>query len=154
MPKPRTFTATIHASDGGGAYVEIPFDVEEAFGSKRPKVCATFDGEPYRGTAVRMGTACHLLIVLKAIRAKIGKEPGDKVKVTLEVDTRPRVIKPPKDLAAALKAEPAAGAFWKTLSYTHQREYVQWIEEAKKPETRERRIGKAIAMLAAGRRER
>ncbi|MCA9271416.1 MAG: DUF1905 domain-containing protein [Phycisphaerales bacterium] len=152
--KARSFTAKIKAHDGGGAYVEIPFDVEKVFGSKRPKVKATFDGEPYRGTAVRMGTDCHLLIVLKAIREKIGKEAGDKVKVTIEPDTAPRVIKAPKDFAAAMKAELAAAAFWKELSYTHKREYVQWIEEAKKTETRDRRIAKAIVMLAEGKKSR
>lgn len=154
MSKPRTFTAIIQSAGGGGAFVEIPFDVEEAFGSKRPKVCATFDGQPYRGTAVRMGSNCHMMPILKAIREQIGKQPGDKVKVTIEPDTEPRVVKPPKDFAAAMKAEPEAAAFWKKLSYTHQREYVQWIEEARKPETRERRIGKAVEMLAEGKRER
>lgn len=153
-PKKRTFSAKIHAHDSGGAFVEIPFDVEQIFGSKRPKVKATFDGEPYRGTAVRMGTECHLLIVLKAIREKIGKDAGDKVRVTIEPDTAPRAIKAPKDLAAALKAKPAAAALWKELSYTHKREYVQWIEEAKKAETRERRVAKAIQMLVDGKRSR
>lgn len=150
MPSPRTFIATIQSAGGGGAYVEIPFDVEETFGSKRPKVCATFDGEPYRGTAVRMGTDCHMLIILKAIREKIGKKPGDRVRVSMELDTAPRVIRPPRDLAAAMKAKPEAAAFWKALAYTHKREYVKWIEEAKRDETRQRRIAKAIAMLARG----
>lgn len=154
MSKPHTFTATIQPATGGGAYVEIPFDVEQAFGSKRPKVLASFDGEPYRGTAVRMGADCHMVPILKAIRAKIGKQPGDEVKVIIEPDTAPRVIKPPKDFASALKAESEAAAFWKKLSYTHQREYVQWIEAAKKPETRERRIAKAVKMLCEGKRER
>jgi len=147
-PKKHSFTATIQSAGGGGAFVEIPFDVEAAFGSKRPKVKATFDGEPYRGTAVRMGSDCHMMPILKGIRAKIGKQPGDEVTVTLELDTAPREVTPPKDFAAAMRAEPAACAFWKELSYTHQREYVQWIEEAKKPETRQRRIGKAITMLS------
>lgn len=149
-----SFIATIRDAGGGGAFVEIPFDVEAAFGSKRPKVSATFDGEPYRGTAVRMGGDCHMVPILKGIRAKIGKEPGDEVKVTLDLDTAPRVVTPPKDFAAAMRTEPAAKAFWKELSYTHQREYVKWIEEAKKRETRERRIGKAVEMLGEGVRER
>ncbi|KAA0217307.1 MAG: DUF1905 domain-containing protein [Leptolyngbya sp. PLA3] len=150
MPEPRSFTATIQSAGSGGAYVEIPFGVEEAFGSRRPKVSVTFDGQPYRGTAVRMGSECHMIPILKAIRERIGKQPGDTVKVTIELDTQPRVITPPKDFDAAMKAEPVAAVFWKTLSYTHQREYVQWIEDAKKPETRERRIAKAVTMLAAG----
>ena len=146
----KSFTATSQEAPGGGAYVELPFDVEATFGSKRPKVMATIDGEAYRGTAVRMGSECHLLLVLKAIRERIGKGPGDRVKVTVEPDTKPRVITPARDMAAALKASKAAVAFWKTLAYSHKREYAQWIEEAKRPETRERRIAKTIELLEAG----
>lgn len=70
-------------SDLDGAYVEIPFDVKEAFGKGRVPVHATFDGEPYDGQLVKMGTPCHIIGVRKDIRAKIGKQPGDKVYVTL-----------------------------------------------------------------------
>ncbi|RMH14617.1 MAG: DUF1905 domain-containing protein, partial [Planctomycetota bacterium] len=91
MPKKHTFTAKIRDAQMGGAYVEVPFDAEAAFGSKKPKVVATIDGEPYRGTLVRMKTDCHVLLVLKAIRERLGKKPGDMVKVTLELDDRPRV---------------------------------------------------------------
>ncbi|MEL7610308.1 MAG: DUF1905 domain-containing protein [Bacillota bacterium] len=70
--------------DLDGAYVEIPFDVQEAFGKSRVPVHATFDGEPYDGSVVKMGTPCHILGIRKDIRAKIGKQPGDIVKVTLK----------------------------------------------------------------------
>lgn len=66
-----------------GAYVEIPFDVKTEFGKGRVPVSATFDGEPYEGSIVRMGTPCHILGIRKDIRAKIGKQPGDTVEVTL-----------------------------------------------------------------------
>ena len=69
--------------DLDGAYVEIPFDVKVEFGKGRVSVHATFDGEPYDGSLVRMGTPCHIIGVRKDIRAKIGKQPGDMVKVTL-----------------------------------------------------------------------
>lgn len=69
--------------DIDGAYVEIPFDVKEAFGKGRVPVRATFDGEPYDGSLVRMGTPCHILGVRKDIRARLGKQPGDTVRVTL-----------------------------------------------------------------------
>ena len=72
MTKKHTFTASIQNAGGGGAFVEIPFDVEKAFGSKRPKVKAMIEGIPYRGTLVRMGTDCHLLLILKEIRGQIG----------------------------------------------------------------------------------
>ena len=150
----KSFTATIQEHDGGGAFVTIPFDVEATFGSKRPKITATIDGEPYRGTLVRMGGPDHILIVLKSIRATIGKQRGDAVRVEVALDSAERVITPPADFASALKAASAARAFWRTLSYSHQREYVQWIEEAKRAETRERRIVKAVAMLGEGVKER
>jgi len=79
------FDALIHkVPDIDGAYVEIPFDVKAEFGKGRVSVHATFDGEPYEGSLVRMKTPCHILGIRKEIRAKIGKQPGDTVKVTLE----------------------------------------------------------------------
>lgn len=80
-----TFEAVIHkVEDIDGAYVEIPFDVKAVFGRGRVPVHATFDGEPYDGSLVRMGTPCHILGLRKEIRKKIGKQPGDTVKVTLQ----------------------------------------------------------------------
>ena len=81
MNKKHTFTATIIDAGGGGAFVEAPFNVEEAFGSKRPKIKALIEGVPYRGTLVRMGSEKHLLLILKSIREQIGKTFGDEVKV-------------------------------------------------------------------------
>ena len=79
-----TFEAVIQKVEGiDGAYVEIPFDVKAVFGRGRVPVHATFDGEPYDGSLVRMGTPCHILGLRKEIRKKIGKQPGDTVKVTL-----------------------------------------------------------------------
>ena len=131
MTKKQTFTATIQNAGGGGAFVEVPFDVEEAFGSKRPKVKAMIEGVPYRGILTRMGGDHHLLIVLKGIREQIGKTFGDEVKITVEPDTEPRVIEVP-ELKKAFKTEKEAKAFFDKLSYTHQREYVMWINESEK----------------------
>lgn len=84
MGKVYEFAAVIRkVPDINGAYVEIPFDVKAAFGKGRVPVHVTFDGEPYDGQAVRMGTPCHIVGIRKDIRAKIGKEPGDTVFVTL-----------------------------------------------------------------------
>ncbi|MBQ8954746.1 MAG: DUF1905 domain-containing protein [Clostridia bacterium] len=69
--------------DMDAAYVEIPFDVKAAFGKGRVAVRATFDGEPYDGQVVRMGTPCHVIGLRKDIRQKIGKQPGDTVRVTI-----------------------------------------------------------------------
>ena len=84
MEKQFSFDAVIQkVPDQNGAYVEIPFDVKETFGKGRVPVHATFDGEPYDGQLVKMGTPCHIIGIRKDIRAKIGKQPGDTVHVTL-----------------------------------------------------------------------
>ncbi len=143
----KTFKAVIQNAGGGGAFVEVPFDVEKEFGSKKPRVKALIEGIPYRGTLVRMGTDCHLLLVLKSIREQAGKTFGDEVKVTVEPDTEERVVEIPAELKKAFKTEKDAKVFFEKLSYTHQREYVMWINEAKKEETRQKRIAKTIEML-------
>jgi hypothetical protein len=147
MTKKHTFTATIKNAGGGGAFVEIPFDVEQVFHSKRPKIKAMIEGIPYRGTLVRMGGECHMLIILKAIREQIGKTFGEKVNVTVELDTDSRLVLVPADLKKTFKGEPDVKSFFDKLSYTHQREYARWIEEARRPETRLARVAKSIEML-------
>jgi hypothetical protein len=149
MSEKYTFRARIEDPGGGGAFVRIPFDVEQAFGKKRVPVRATIDGEPYRGALVRMGEPCHILIVLKEIRQKIGKDFGDEVEVTLAEDTEPRVVEVPEDFQQALDQDPAAQTAFEKMSYTHQREYVNAILEAKRDETRRKRIAKSIEMLKA-----
>jgi hypothetical protein len=152
MTKKQTFRAVIQNAGGGGAFVEVPFDVEAAFGSKRPKIKAMIEGVPYRGILTRMGTECHLLIILKEIREQIGKTFGDEVTITVEPDTESRVIEIPEDLMKELKKDKEAQAFFDKLSYTHQKEYVNWITEAKKEETRRSRITKTVEMLKKGKR--
>jgi len=84
MNKTHEFDAVIKkAPDMDAAYVEVPFDVKAAFGKGRVPVHATFDGEPYEGQLVKMGTPCHIIGIRKDIRAKIGKQPGDSIHVTL-----------------------------------------------------------------------
>lgn len=152
MSKKQTFTATIQNAGGGGAFVEVPFDVEEMFGAKKPKVRAMIEGIPYRGLLTRMGGPNHLLIVLKGIREQIGKTFGDEVTVTVEPDTDPRIIEIPAELKKAFRTEKNAKTFFDKLSYTHQREYVRWINEAKREETRQNRILKTIDMLKKGKK--
>lgn len=74
----------IKVPDIDGAYVEIPFDVKAVFGKGRVPVNATFDGFPYAGSLVRMGTECHIIGIRKNIRKQIGKQPGDTIRVTIE----------------------------------------------------------------------
>lgn len=88
MSKIYEFEAVIKkVPDLDGAYIEIPFDVKAEFGKGRVPVKATFDGEPYEGSLVRMGTPCHIIGIRKDIRAKIGKQPGDIIKVTIQERT-------------------------------------------------------------------
>lgn len=83
-PKIYTFEAVIQkVPDIDGAYIEFPYDVRAAFGKVRVKVHAEFDGVPYHGSLVRMGTPCHILGLRKDIRKKIGKQPGDTVTVKI-----------------------------------------------------------------------
>jgi Bacteriocin-protection, YdeI or OmpD-Associated/Domain of unknown function (DUF1905) len=146
----KSFTATIQNAGGGGAFVEIPFDVEKEFGSKRPKVKAMIEGASYRGTLVRMGSEHHMLLILKGIREQIGKTFGDEIKVVVELDGDPRIIEIPTDLSKEFKKDKQAKAIFDKLSYTHRREYVKWIVEAKRAETRQTRIIKTIEMLKKG----
>ena len=135
---------------GTGTYVAVPPEVKAALGLKgRPKVHAVIAGHAYRGSLMpaRDGTFC--LGVLKAIQLAEGLKRGDTITVELELDTAPRVIEPPPDLAAALRRDRAAGASWERLSYTNQREIARSLEEAKKPETRQRRLSQALEKLRA-----
>jgi hypothetical protein len=147
----KSFRAKIREGRGGGTFVEIPFDVKEAWGAGRVKVKATFDGEPYVGSVASMGGA-HVLGVLKGIRAKLGKSVGDTVKVTVEPDTAPRTVAVPKDLAAALRRSVGAKRAFDALAYTYRKELVRALEGAKKPETRERRLAAAVKKLERGER--
>jgi len=145
---PLRFQAIIEDAGNGGAYIRIPFDVQAVFGKKRVKVKALIEGEPYRGSLVRMGTDCEILGILKRIREKIGKTIGDTVEVVLEEDGEGLVVQVPEDLALAFAGIPSAQEFFNNISYTHQKEYARWIEEAKRPETRQNRIKKTIELLS------
>ncbi len=152
MSDKQTFKAEIKNAGGGGAFVEIPFDVEKEFGSKRPQVRAMIEGVPYRGILTRMGSEYHMLIILKGIREQIGKTFGDEIEVTIEPDAEPRLVEIPQDLMKEFKKDKQANDFFDKLSYTHRKEYVTWINEAKKEETRRSRIAKTIEMLKQGKR--
>jgi hypothetical protein len=132
--------------------IEIPAAIVEALGQgKRPKVKVTLKGYAYRSTVAVMGGK-YMVGVAKVHRDAAGVKGGDTVEVTLELDDAPRVVEVPKDLAAALKASKMREAFDK-LAYTHRKEHVRAIEEAKKPETRTKRIERCVEMLKAGKRE-
>ncbi|MEP6961149.1 MAG: YdeI/OmpD-associated family protein [Acidobacteriota bacterium] len=146
----KKFTAEILPGRGGGAYIEVPFDVEQIFGSKQPQVKATIEGETFPTRLMKMGKPCHIVGVPKAVRVKSGKDVGSSVEVAVVSDETPRVVAVPPDLKRAFLSQKKAQAFFDKLSYTHRKEYVRWIEEAKREETRAHRLAKTIEMLKAG----
>lgn len=143
------FDGVLNAVPGNQALsVDFPYDVFELYGVRgQVKVKVTYDGVPYRGSMVKMGGNCHWLLVRKDIREQIGKNPGDTVHVTVQRDTEERIVELPEELAALLAENPEAEIHYQGLSYTHRKEYVQWINEAKRPETRQNRLAKTIEML-------
>jgi Domain of unknown function (DUF1905)/Bacteriocin-protection, YdeI or OmpD-Associated len=151
MATPKRFRAVLEKdTDSSATAIAIPFDVQKAFGSRaRVPVRGTLNGFAFRSSVFPMGGGCHWLVVNRDMREGAKIKAGETISVVMERDDEPRTITPPKDFARALKANKAALAAWDKLSYTHRKEYAKSIEEAKKPETRARRIGKAVEALAA-----
>jgi hypothetical protein len=143
------FDAVILKHEGmNAAFIEFPFDVEKEFGTKgQVKVHATFDGVEYRGSLAKMGHHCHILGVTQKIRKEINKNPGDSVHVVLKQDIKPRIVEVPKDFAELLDKHLKAKKSFDTMSYTHKKEYISWIEDAKREETRKRRMKKSIGRI-------
>jgi hypothetical protein len=149
-----SFRATVEQGGKTATGIHVPDDVVAELGSgKRPAVRATIGDHTYRSTLGVMGGRT-LLPVSADNRTKAGIAAGDKVDVRLELDTAPREVELPTDFATALDAVPEARRFFDALSYSQKRWFVLPIEEAKKPDTRERRIEKAVAMLREGKAQR
>jgi hypothetical protein len=142
---------TVLTAEDGGVFFEVPLDVPAVFGRARAPVRGTINGHPFRSTVAVYGGR-YYLPVKRALREAAGVAAGDAVVIELEPDDRPRTVDPPADLAAALAADAAAKAAFDGLSFTHQREYAEWVAEAKRPETRRRRVEQATQMLRDGRR--
>ena len=143
----QTITATLDKHpklDATG--IKIPFDVEAVFGSKRVPVKATVNGQVYRGSIVRMSGE-YMLGIPKVFREAAGIKPGDNIVVTLEKDVVERTVDIPEDLALVLTKDKPLQAAWDSLSFTVRKENARAIEDAKKPETRARRLKKTLAML-------
>jgi hypothetical protein len=132
--------------------ITIPFDVHKTYGTRaRVPVRGTINGFPYRGSIFPMGGK-YIFVVNRELRANAKVKGGETISMTMERDDEPRIITPPADLARALRANKNAQAAWDKLSYTHKKEHARAVEDAKRPETRVRRIEKAIADLAAGKK--
>lgn len=139
--EPMRFKATLtREPDSSATFITVPFNVYEVFGSRaRVPVIGTINGYPYKSSITPFG-GVHYLGVNRQLREGAGLKAGDVVEIEMSLDTGPRFISPPGDLAAALESNPQARKNWKKLSYSHQKQYVDAIEEAKKPETRVSRI--------------
>jgi bacteriocin resistance YdeI/OmpD-like protein/uncharacterized protein DUF1905 len=148
------FRATVELGGKTATGIEVPEDVVAALGSgNRPPVTVTVGGHTYRTTVVRMGG--RFLVPLSAEnRTAAGVAAGDQVDVDIEPDSGPREVTVPDDLAAALAQDETARAHFGGLSYTHRKEWVRWVEEAKKAETRAARLAKTVESLHAGKRAR
>jgi hypothetical protein len=128
----------------------VPPEVVAELGqTKRPAVRVTVGGHSYRSTVASM-SGTFMISLSAENRAKAGVAAGDEVDVELVLDTAPRAVAVPSDLAKALKGDPEAKRFFESLSYSNQSWYVIWIEGAKKADTRERRVAKAVTMLREG----
>lgn len=144
------FEAELEPVSHGGCFVAVPAETAEAAGLKHgARVRGTVDGVPYRSSLMKYSGVFHMG-VHKATLAEVGAGMGDRVKVTIELDDEPLPTDTvPPDLARALAKSPAAKAAFAKLSPAHKREHVKHVIEAKKPETRARRIAKTVDALAA-----
>jgi hypothetical protein len=153
--KTKRFRVQLEQHKGTEALIiTIPFDVQKTFGTRaRVPVCGTINGYAFRSSIFpRGGDGGHYMVVNKQVRAGANVRSGETITVVMERDDEPRIITPPADLARALKANKAAQAAWDKISYSHKKEFALVIEEAKRPETRQRRIEKVIAELAASKK--
>ena len=142
------------AGEINAAFVEFPFSVQELFGKKgQVRIQAVFDGKlEYRGSLTKMNSDCHILGLTQEIRKKLGKSFGDTVSVKLCEDKEERIVEIPEDVKILFNENLKAKELFDAMSYTHRKEYIRWIVEAKKPETRENRKVKMIEMILAGKK--
>jgi hypothetical protein len=146
MPSKRFRTTLIKEPNSSACSIKLPFDPKAAFGKARAPVKVTINKHTFRSTVFTM-MGVTFVVINKENREAARVKGGDTVGVLMELDTEARVMALPKDFEKALKANKVVWARWQKLAYTHQKEHVKAIESAKKPETRVRRIEKAVQML-------
>jgi hypothetical protein len=144
------FRTTVLQAGKTATGLRIPDALVEALGSgKRPKVVVTVAGYRYRTTVAPMGGQ-YLVPLSAEHRTAAGVAAGDEVEVAIELDQAPRVVELPEDLAAELSRDARASKYFDGLAYSHRKEWVRWICEAKRPETRRTRLDRTMAALRAG----
>lgn len=149
------FTARVEIPEGqaSATMFEVPVDMRATFGRARPPLLVTVNGHTYRTTPGIYGGRAFVPLN-RANRAAADVQAGDEVEVVLALDTEPRNVDLPADLATALAADATVQERFSAMSYSHRREYVDWIKEAKRPETRLRRIAACVERVRAGRPQR
>ncbi len=144
------FQAILIRPEGVGTwtFLSIPLEISASFKTKgQAKVQGTINGFPFRSTALPMGDGTHYLVVGKEIRQHIHAEQGDTVAVELGLDTEERRVVIPDELQQALDKEPKAATAFENMTYSHKREWINWILSAKQAETRQRRVERAIPLI-------
>jgi hypothetical protein len=145
MSKSVTYNCAVETGDMMSA-IPVPFDPKSQFGKVRAPVIVTIGDFSYRSTISKMGGSCWVPL-RKSNREGAGLIPGQQIEVTLTLDEAARTVELPHDFAAALAAIPEGAQAWEGASYTHRREYIEAISEAKRPETRAKRLDLAIAYV-------
>jgi bacteriocin resistance YdeI/OmpD-like protein/uncharacterized protein DUF1905 len=141
------FDTVLAQDDGSNATgIYLPFDPKEVFGRARAPVKVTINGAMYRTTTAPYG-GDFLIPVRREVRDAAGIVAGDRIHVVMELDDQPRTVEVPDDLAEALAADPEARTRFDALSFTHRKEYVNSVIDAKRPETRARRIERTVEQL-------
>ena len=146
----KSFTVELERVGKTATMFRVPFDLKEAFGRARPPVTVTIGGHTWRTTPGVYDGVGHV-VVNRFVKAATGVDAGDRVQIEMELDAKPRTVRVPADLRTALAADPVAKKAFADMSYTHRREYVDWVEEAKRSDTRARRIAGMVERVRAGR---
>lgn len=149
----KRFTVELERVGKTATMFRVPFDLKEAFGRARPPVRITIRGHTWRTTPGVYDGVGHV-VVNRAVKAAAEVDAPDRVRVTMELDTDARTVTVPRDLRAALEEDPEVKATFVGMSFTHRREYVEWIEDAKRPETRARRIAATVERVRSGKPQR
>ena len=140
----------LEAARGGGAVVELPHEVADELGRRRQRVNGALNGVNFASSTMPMGGGRVCVGIHKAVREAAGVEPGASVDVEIQRDDSPREVDVPDDLTRALAKDRTAKQAFDALSFTHRKEYAQWVAGAKKQETRDRRLARAVEMLRQG----
>ena len=143
------FKAILGGEEGEAPAVALPFDAKERFGKARAPVRGTVNGTAYRTTVAVYG-GVYLIGFKRELRERAGIEIGDEVEVTVELDEEPRTVELPPALMEALDGDDQARSAFEGLAYSHRREYAEWIAEAKRDDTRERRVAATLERLREG----